>query len=93
MTKLRGIKDLVQAAIDKGATSVEEVHMSIANMPLNVLEKVSLLESPAKEIKKIHEKSVGSVYNLIRKINNEAGEIAETLINKAEKIENETENY
>jgi len=93
MSKLRGLKDLVQVAVDKGATSVEEVHKAIANMPLNVLEKVGPLESSAKEIKKFHENTVGTVYDIIRKVNSEAGEIFETLISKAETIEKETENY
>ena len=93
MSKLKGLKDLVQTAIDKGATSVEEVHMAIANMPLNVLEKIAPLESQAKEIKKIHEKSVGTVYDIIRKVNSEVGDIAESLIGQAKQIKNETENY
>lgn len=93
MSKLRGLKDLVQTAIDKGATSVEDVHKAIANMPLNVLEKIGPLETPAKEFKRIHENSVGAVYDIIRKVNNQVGEIAGSLIGQAEKIKSDTENY
>jgi len=93
MSKLKGLKDLVQTAIDKGATSVEEVHMAIANMPLNILEKIEPLEAPAKEIKHVYESTVGAVYDMIRKINSEVGNVAESLINQAEKVKDETENY
>jgi MinD-like ATPase involved in chromosome partitioning or flagellar assembly len=94
MSKFKGLKDLVQTAIDKGASSVEEVHNKIANMPLNVLEKITPLETPAKEIKQIHEKTVGTVYDIIRTVNNEVGEIADALLshvesNKKNKEENE----
>ena len=93
MIHIRELKDLVQSTIDKGATSVEEVHNEIANMPLNVLEKITPLEASAKKIKKFHENSVGTVYNVIRKVNDEVGKLAEELINKTETIKNETENY
>ncbi len=41
MSKLTGLVELVQTAIDKGATSVEEVHTAIANEPLDILKKVT----------------------------------------------------
>jgi len=94
MSKLKGLKELVQTAIDKGATSVEEVHNKIANMPLNVLEKIAPLETPAKEIKEIHEKTVGTVYDIIRTVNREVGEIADSMISKANlDKKDEEENY
>ena len=84
MSKLRGLKELVQTAIDKGATSVEEVHNKIANMPLTVLEKIAPLEKPAKEIKQFHENTVGTVYDIIRTVNHEVAEIAENMISQTE---------
>lgn len=35
----------VQDAIDKGATTVEEIHKSIADLPLKILEESELLKS------------------------------------------------
>ena len=93
MINLKELKDLVQSTIDKGATSVEEIHNAIASMPLNVLEKITPLETSAKKIKEFHENSVGTVYNVIRKVNDEVGKLAEELISKTETIKNESENY
>ncbi|KPA18330.1 hypothetical protein MHK_001438 [Candidatus Magnetomorum sp. HK-1] len=84
MSKLKGLKDLVQTAIDKGATSVEDVHKKIANMPINVLEKIGPIETPVKEIKQIHENTVGTVYDIIRLVNAEIGDIAEKMIAQIE---------
>jgi hypothetical protein len=39
----------IQDAIDKGATMVEEVHKSIADLPLGILEESDLLRESAKE--------------------------------------------
>mgnify|MGYP003704816635 CR=1 FL=1 len=39
LTRLEALKDLVQQAIDTGATSVEQIHKTIAALPLAVLEK------------------------------------------------------
>lgn len=89
MGNLRKLKDLVQEAVDKGATTVEEVHQSIAELPLNVLEGIEGLEEPAKNIKEIRQKTIGGVYDIIRKVNAKVGEIAEEIISKVEGEEEE----
>lgn len=85
MGNLRDLKDIVQEAVDKGATSVEEVHQAIAAMPLEVLERIEGIEEPAKNIKEIRQKTIGGVYDIIRKINNSVADIAEEIISKVEK--------
>ncbi|MBF0120151.1 MAG: hypothetical protein HQK79_15055 [Desulfobacterales bacterium] len=92
MSKLQGIKDLVQTSIDQGAKSVEEIHKAISNMPLNVLEKIDILESSVKMTKTIQETSIGSIYDMIRKINQEVGKIADAVLKHVDK-EEEKENY
>ena len=85
MGKITNLKDIVQEAIKKGATTVEEVHQSISKLPLDVLEKLEPLEEHAKKIKKVQDDSIGSIYNLIRDINQKAGDFATELLNKAKK--------
>ncbi|MGK5093893.1 hypothetical protein WDW89_18005 [Deltaproteobacteria bacterium TL4] len=85
MANLKSLKDLVQNAIDKGATTVEEVHKQIANMPLDTLEKISGFEAKAKSIKKVQDSSIGSVYDTIRSVNQKVGELASKLLDKVEK--------
>lgn len=89
MGGLRDLKDLVQEVVDKGATSVEEVHKAIAALPLEVLESISGLEEPAKNVKEIQQKSIGGVYDIIRKVNTKVSELAEDLISKVEKDKEE----
>ncbi|MFA6451313.1 MAG: hypothetical protein WCX65_17705 [bacterium] len=87
MGSLKDLKDLVQEMVDKGATSVEDVHKSIAALPLEVLESISGLEDSAKGIKEIQQKTIGGVYDIIRKVNSKVAEIAEDIINKVESKE------
>jgi hypothetical protein len=84
MGSLKDLKDLVQEMVDKGATSVEDVHKSIAALPLEVLESIEGLEDSAKGIKEIQQKTIGGVYDIIRKVNSKVAEIAEEIINKVE---------
>ena len=85
MNKLKGLLDLVQVAIDKGATSVEDVQKAVANQPLNILEKIAPLKTPVKGIKKIQDQTIGGVYDIIRTINQEINVIAKDLLAKVEK--------
>jgi polyhydroxyalkanoate synthesis regulator phasin len=87
MGNLRKLKDLVQELVDKGATTVEEVHKSIAALPLEVLENIEGVGEKAGEIKEIQQKTIGNVYNIIRDINNRAADLAEDIISKVEKDE------
>ena len=89
MGDLRKLKDLVQEVVDKGAKSVEEVHLAIAALPLDVLEGIEGLEEPAKSIKEIQQKTIGGVYDIIRKVNTKVSEIASDIISKVEKDEGE----
>ena len=76
--------NLVQEEIDKGATTVEEVHKAIAALPLKVLEQSDLLKGPAKEVRRVQEHTIGAIYELIRDINDKVGTFAsELLVNAA----------
>ncbi len=85
MSNMRELKDLVQEAVDKGATTVEEVHKAIASLPLDVLSTIDGLEKPAKSIKDIQEITIGGVYDIIRNVNGKVSQIATEIIDKIEK--------
>lgn len=72
----------VQDAIDKGATSVEQVHRQIANMPLDFLSKIEQLEGPVSQAREFQDKTIGSIYETIHNINAKASEIAADLLSK-----------
>lgn len=82
MGQLKNLKDLVQDAIDKGATTVEEVHQAVASKPLELLEQLVPEKTPAKDIDAFQQKTIGSVYDMIRQVNQAVGEIAGGLLEK-----------
>ena len=77
---LRRLTDLVRREVEAGATSVEEVHKSIARMPLDVLAKLDVFEKTMKDVRRIQETSIGAVYDLIRKVNDEAAKLAKEML-------------
>ena len=80
--ELQGLKDLIQEAIDKGASSVEEMHRSIASWPFAALERIEPLAATAKTAKELQQQSIGFVYEAIRTANRMVGEIAEQLLQR-----------
>jgi hypothetical protein len=81
-------KDLarfVQDAIDKGATTVEDIHKAIADLPLKILEESELLKGPAKEVRRVQDHTIGAIYDVIREINQQVGTLASTLLAEAAK--------
>jgi histone H3/H4 len=77
------ITKIIQEAIDRGATTVEEIHKSVADLPLKILEERELLRRPAKEVRRVQDRSIGAVYDLIRQINAQVGNLASDLLDKA----------
>ena len=93
MNTLMKIKDMVQDLVDKGATSVEEIHKSVADMPFDMLKKIDPTEGTADSARNLHHDTVGGVYNLIRKINKEVGEFASEILANVSDIKDDSENY
>ena len=93
MTSILKLKDLVQDLVDKGATSVEQIHKAIAAMPFDALEKIEPLEDAAKSGKEIQANTIGGVYDIIRKVNKEVGKLEEELLNGVGTIKDDSENY
>jgi hypothetical protein len=76
LTRLEALKDLVQDAIEQGATTVEQIHKRIVDLPLSVLEKNGLLDVDSEQRDEMWNKSVGQVYEAIRRVNQEIGDLA-----------------
>jgi cob(I)alamin adenosyltransferase len=74
------LADLVKKQVEAGATSVEEVHKSIANLPLDVLERLDVFEKTTKRARKLQETSIGALYDVIRNVNQEVNRLATQLL-------------
>jgi hypothetical protein len=79
------LKDLIQEAVDRGATSVEQIHQSIADLPFEMLERLGALDPDGLELRKTKTRTIGVVYEAIRRINREVGEL---LSDQFENLEN-----
>ncbi|HYO74239.1 MAG TPA: hypothetical protein VEU33_50020 [Archangium sp.] len=75
MKKWRGVKALVQDAVDKGATAVEHVHKRTAAVPFELLEKVPPLATPVRSVHQVHDLAVSGSYGMVRLVNGVAGKV------------------
>jgi hypothetical protein len=75
LERLELLKDIVQQAIDRGATSVENIHQYIAALPFEALEKAGLLDDDRLGVRDAQRRTIGTVYDAIRRINREVGDL------------------
>ena len=75
LERLQLLKDMIQEAIDRGASSVEQVHQYVAELPLDALEKAGLLDDERLKLKAKQRHTIGMVYDAIRRINREIGQL------------------
>jgi hypothetical protein len=76
----RRLADMVHEAVDRGATTAEEIHKSIADLPLEVLEEIEPLEKLARRVRKAQERSITAVYDLVRGINEEVAKVTRDIL-------------
>jgi hypothetical protein len=80
MSSKKTLTRLIQDEIDKGATTVEEIHKAIADLPLKLLEGSNLLKEPAKEVRRVQDHTISAIYDLVRDINHKVGTFASELL-------------
>jgi hypothetical protein len=80
MSGKKTLTRLLQDEIDKGATTVEEIHKAIADLPLKILEESDLLKGPAREVRRVQDRTIGAIYELIRDINHKVWTFASELL-------------
>ena len=73
--RLELLKDFIQEAVDRGATSVEQIHQYIADLPFEALEKSGLMEEDKLKLREKKRRSIGMVYDAIRRVNREIGQL------------------
>ena len=79
-SRVGGLADRMQKAVDRSADAAEEIHRKVANLPLKVLEQVDSLEGPVKDIREIQDRSIGAVYGAVHDINHEVMHLAKELL-------------
>jgi hypothetical protein len=79
------LADLVRERVDEGATTVEEIHKAIADLPLDVLERLDVFKETVKDVRRIQDTSIGAVYDVIRKVNRRVAELAADILERPPK--------
>jgi hypothetical protein len=90
-TDPKALGALIEDAVERGARSIEEIHRSIAGLPITVLERLGLFERTASEARRIQDVSIGALYETIREVNHQVARLAGDLLEKADEAsESET---
>lgn len=90
--RIEMLKDVIQEAVDQGATSVEEIHQHIARLPLDAIDRLGVFGDRAAQARDLQERSIGAVYEAIRKVNAEVGQLISDQFGNLENIEQASEN-
>lgn len=87
MIALRSFKDQLLGAVDKGARTVEDVHVAIVNQPIEILERIAPAAPAVKLVGEIQKMIIRVVYDMIRTVNRAVGDIADQLLASVEKVD------
>ena len=76
----KALTELIEEVIDKGATTAEQVHREIADLPLTMLEQIGGFERTADGVRDLQQASIGAVYDVIRNVNHQVTQLAGELL-------------
>jgi hypothetical protein len=82
--RLRGLRSLVEEAVEHGSKAVEHVHKATAARTFVVLEAIPPIATPARLVHVVHDVSLTSVYGMIRVVNRLVGTMLDVAIDVAE---------
>ena len=72
---------MVEQVIDKGASTAEEIHRAVGELPISVLESLGMKDT-AHDVKNIQDRSIGAIYKMIRNVNHQVADLASDLLDK-----------
>ena len=81
VTKKQTLTRLIEESIAKGANTAEEIHRAVLELPVSVLDSMGL-EDAATEVRKIQDRTIGAVYELIHDINHRVADLAADILDE-----------
>ncbi|HSW14150.1 MAG TPA: hypothetical protein VLI06_14990 [Solimonas sp.] len=84
LQKLELLKDSLQQAIDRAVGSIGQIHQAIADLPFEALERAGLLNDDKLELREKNRKTMGMVYDAIRRVNQQIGDLISDQIENLE---------
>ena len=76
----RGLKDLVQSAVENGSIAVERIQKEAARRPFTILESIEPIAVPSRGIHEIYDHVVSAVHGSIRLTTRVVGQTADALL-------------
>jgi hypothetical protein len=67
------ITNTVQQAIERGATSVEQIHAYVADLPFEALARAGVLDEAPLQLRERQRRAIGMVYEAIRRVTHAVG--------------------
>jgi hypothetical protein len=75
MTATTRLATTIHDAIDDVTTAVEDIHKSVADLPLDVLKVITPLDRTLEEVRAVQGRSIAAVYGLVRRVNGRVREV------------------
>ena len=84
MTKHRqSLTEVIEDAVTRGATAVEQIHKAIADLPLKLLEETERFRKPAREVRHAQDRAIGAIYDVVRDTNHRVAKLVSDLLDRA----------
>lgn len=74
----------IRKAVDRSADTAESIHKRVAKLPLAPFEGVEPLEGALADVRRMQDRAIGAIYDLVRDINHELVRLAEESFAEAE---------
>ena len=85
MKRARGLKSLIEQAVDHGSRAIERVQLETAKVPFDLVEQIPGLKVPASGVRAIYNTGVSGVHGMIRLVNKVAGDTIDVVLDAVEK--------
>jgi hypothetical protein len=79
-SEVRKLAKAVRGAIDDGASAVEEIHKTIAEAPLEVLQRLEVLPNTMADVRRLQDDALTAIYRAVRKVNHEVTDFTADLL-------------
>ena len=83
MSEEKALTEMIGDLVDKGATTAEEIHREIAELPISALDSLGIFQNSTDDIRKLQDRSIGAIYGAIRSINQKVTKLAEEVLEQA----------
>lgn len=84
LQKLELLKDSLQQAIDRAVSSIGQIHLQVADLPFQFLERTGVLTEDKLALRERNRQAAAMVYDAIRRINQQLGDLISDQIENLE---------